>query len=71
MRMTSREIKAALVTVGVRHIEIARAAGLSPQLVSEVIAGNRRNEKVETAIARVIGKPIDDVFPVVSFAASA
>lgn len=64
MPMTSKEIKAALVVAEVKHVEIARRADLSPQLVSDVIAGARRNERIETEIAKAIGKPSDDVFPV-------
>lgn len=71
MPMTSREIKAALVSADVKHVAVARNAGFSPQLVSEVIAGNRRNEKIESEIADAIGRPVTEVFPVEQQPASA
>jgi DNA-binding XRE family transcriptional regulator len=65
--MTANEIKKALIDVGVTQAEIARTVGLSKQLVGEVIRGNRRNARIESAVATAIGKPIDEVFqPAVS-----
>lgn len=63
MPMKPNEIKAALVLAGVRQVAIARATQLSGAYVSDVIAGNRRSEKIERAIAKAIGLPVRDVFP--------
>ncbi|HVX40315.1 MAG TPA: helix-turn-helix transcriptional regulator [Gemmatimonadaceae bacterium] len=62
MPMTRRERKAALVNAGVTQADIARATKLSQAFVSDVIAGFRRSDVVETLVARAIGKPVDEVF---------
>lgn len=63
MPMTRRERKAALVARGVSQAEIARAVPCSEAYVSDVIAGNRRSDRIEELVARAIGKPVEDVFP--------
>lgn len=50
---------------------IANDLGLSVQHVSEVIAGRRRSARVEEAVARAIGKRVEDVFPPVEQPAAA
>lgn len=60
MAMTRWERKAAL-----RHgavTEIARRVGVTKQHVSHVLNDKRRDRKVEVAAARMIGRPVDDVF---------
>ena len=65
--MTANEIKKALIDAGVTQAEVARDVGLSKQLVGEVIRGNRRNARIESAVAAAIQKPVDEVFkPAVS-----
>lgn len=61
--MTPREIKAALVLVGVSQADIARDAGFSAQLVGEVIRRTRKNALIEQTVAKAIGKPVKKVFP--------
>lgn len=60
--MTAREIKAALVLRGVRQSDIARKLKLSPAYISDVIARNRRSDRVERAVAQAIGEPVNMVF---------
>lgn len=64
MPMTAREIKSALVLKDVTQAEIGRRCGYSRGHVGDVIEGNRRNAKIESAIANAIGKPVGEVFPV-------
>jgi predicted transcriptional regulator len=64
MPMSPNEIKAALVERGVKQVSIARLVDLSPQYVYDVISGARRNEKIESAIAVAICRPVEEVFPV-------
>lgn len=64
--MKPSEIKAALVAKGVRQADIARQTEYSGPYVHDVIVGNRRNERIETAIAEAIGRPVEEVFPVAS-----
>jgi len=61
--MTGREIKAALVAVGVKQVDIARQVGHSGPFVSDVIMRRRRSPAIERAIADAIGKPLKKVFP--------
>lgn len=60
MAMTAAERKAAL-----KHgdgAKVARQTRRTHGHVSQVIAGDRRDAVVERAIARRIGRPVDDVF---------
>ena len=63
MPMTAADRKAEMVRRGVRQADIARALGVSPSHVAQVIAGVRRSPNVEPAVAEAIGLPVDDVFP--------
>ena len=49
-RFLSGMIKARLYAAGVTQCDIARAAGVTPALVSLVIAGKRKNDRVMQAI---------------------
>ena len=49
-RFLSGLIKARLYAVGVTQSEIAAAVGVTPALVSMVISGRRRNDRVMQAI---------------------
>jgi hypothetical protein len=62
MPLSPLERKAALVMAQVKQSAIARSVGLSQAYVSDVIAGNRRSEKIERAVAAAIGLPVDEVF---------
>lgn len=58
--MTRWERKAALGHGAVR--EIAKRTGKSESHTSHVINGNRRDRKIEVAVARMVGRPVDEVF---------
>jgi transcriptional regulator with XRE-family HTH domain len=60
--MTARDRKAELVRNGVTQAEIARRTGFSLGYVGDVIAGNRRSPKIQSAIAEAIGRPVREVF---------
>lgn len=62
MALTKQERKAALVLKGIRQSDIARATGFSAAYVNDVIAGHRRSDEIERAIARAIGRPTREVF---------
>jgi transcriptional regulator with XRE-family HTH domain len=63
MPMNPWDRKAELVRRRVKQSEIARQLGFSRAYVSDVIAGNRRSERVEAAVAEAIGRDVDKVFP--------
>lgn len=60
MAMTRWERKAALPFRAAKEISIR--LGKSESLVSAVVTGKARNRDIEVAIARKIGKPVDEVF---------
>ena len=61
--LSPRERKAELVRRGIKLVTIAKREGVAPSSVSLVLTDVRRSEKIEKAIARAIGKPVDEVFP--------
>jgi len=61
MAMNGEERKRALGHGGAA--EICRRTGRSATHVSYVLRGERRDRKVEVAVARKLGKPVDEVFP--------
>ena len=57
------KLKVACVREGFTQREIARAAGVSPALISMVMMGKRRlNPKRKKIIARLLDKPIEAIF---------
>lgn len=57
------KLKVACVREGFTQREIARAVGVSPTLVSMVIAGERHiNERRKKMIARLLNRPIEAIF---------
>lgn len=63
MPMTPLDRKVALVRRQVSLAQIGAQLGVSRQFVSDIVRGNRRSERVETAVAEAIGKPVEKVFP--------
>lgn len=63
MPLTPQDRKAELVRRGLTMSDVARSLGLSLNHVSKVIAGERRSPRVERAIAKRIGQPVESVFP--------
>ena len=61
MGMSRWERKAALPYGAAK--QIAERLGVAEPHVSQVLHGKRRDRRVEVAIARMIGKPVDEVFP--------
>ena len=57
------KLKVACVREGFTQREIARAAGVSPALISMVMMGKRRlNPKRKKIIARLLDRPIESIF---------
>ncbi|MCL6591610.1 MAG: helix-turn-helix domain-containing protein [Firmicutes bacterium] len=61
-RITPLEIKSALILKGITQASIARNLGVSPSLVSHVIHGTEKNKKVRMEIARILEKPIREIW---------
>jgi lambda repressor-like predicted transcriptional regulator len=63
--MTPNEIRAAMALRGIKQVDIARAAGVSPGFVNQVINGVGRNKgfRVRPYIAKAIGKTVEEIWP--------
>lgn len=62
MALSIPQRKAALVEREVKISEIASDLEVSRQHVWQVLTGRRRSPRVEKAIARAMGKRVEDVF---------
>jgi putative transcriptional regulator len=61
--MHQEDIKAALRKEGVTMTALADAIDMNHAYVNAVINGKLRSAKVESAVAKVIGLPVGEVFP--------
>ena len=61
--MHPADIQCALKKKGVCMADIATALEVSSVSVSNVVAGKTKSRKIASAIAKVIDKPIDDIWP--------
>lgn len=61
--MTFAERKAALKQAGTCQAAIARRTGYSTVYVHEVLKGTRDNRAIQRAVARVVRRPLAEVFP--------
>jgi predicted transcriptional regulator len=44
-------------------VSVARSIGVSQPAVSQIISGKKTSSRIRQAIAKAIGKPVDEVFP--------
>lgn len=63
--MTPREIRAEMVLHGVKMVDIARAAGVTPGMIHQVVYSIGRNKgfRVRPYIAKAIGKTVEEIWP--------
>lgn len=61
--MKPNEIRAALLLQDVRPTEIANRLKVSRAAVSSVISGTLKSARIQEAIANVIGKKIEEIWP--------
>ena len=57
------EIKIALIRANVLQSKIARKMGVSKVIVTNVIKGRRTSMRVRKAIAKAIGKRVEELWP--------
>lgn len=50
----SRKIRAMLVERGITHTSIAKALGLTPATVGDVVTGGRQSRRVKLAVAEAL-----------------
>ncbi len=58
-----KEIKKGLIDVDLTQTDIARKLKISKQYVNVVIKGRRRTLRVRKAIAKAVGKRIEELWP--------
>lgn len=63
MSITEIEIKKALLDARVKQIDIARKLKITRQFVNIVIKGRRPTKRVRMAIAKAVGKRLDELWP--------
>lgn len=56
------KIKLLLKSSGIKQKLIAGEIGVSPQAVNQVVLGRRSNPRIRQAIAKSIGKTVEEVF---------
>lgn len=63
--MTPREIRAEMVLRGVKMVDIAREAGVTPGMIHQVVYSIGRNKgfRVRPFIAEAIGKTVEEIWP--------
>lgn len=62
-KMSGRRIKALILLQGTTITAIAREAGVSREWVSNIINGHKRSPRIQKAIARALGKKVEDLWP--------
>ncbi len=63
MSTTEVEIKKALLDARLKQIDVARKLQVSRQFVNAVIKGQRPTRRVREAIAKAVGKQVDELWP--------
>ena len=61
--MKPNEIRSELVLLGVTLQSIATSLDVSKQHVWQVVNGHRRNPRVQSAVAKALGRTLERVFP--------
>lgn len=61
--MHHEDIKAAIRKKGVNQAQIARHLEVSEMMVSKVIKGTDKSTRVAKAIAKIVGLPVDTLWP--------
>jgi transcriptional regulator with XRE-family HTH domain len=65
--MTSTEIKILLLRDGITQTSIAKKIGVTLGFVNQIINGQRRTRRVRMAIAKAVGRRVEDLWPSKSF----
>lgn len=61
--MNAEEIKAALQAQGITYAAIAEASDLTVSYISSIITRRTTSKRVSNIIAKVLQKPVEEVFP--------
>ncbi|MDR0996098.1 MAG: helix-turn-helix domain-containing protein [Zoogloeaceae bacterium] len=61
--MHVEEIKAAMRIHGMTQTALAESLGVNRATVTQVINGISKSERIQKAIAKLIGKPVKEIWP--------
>ncbi len=61
--MTEKNIKILMIRKDVRAVDIARKEGVHPSLITNIIKGRKKSERIQRAIANAVDKPVEKLFP--------
>ncbi len=61
--MNPKQIKRCLTEHGIRQRDLARKFGIDEAMVSQVISGSRNTRYIQEAIANIVGKPVEEIWP--------
>jgi transcriptional regulator with XRE-family HTH domain len=61
--MSPVEIKILLLRAGITQTSIAKKLGVTLGFVNQIVNGQRHTKRVRMAIARAVGKRIEDLWP--------
>lgn len=64
--MKPNEIKAALILKNIKHKDVARALAVSEASVSLVVSGISRSHRIQSYIAQLLNRPMDEIWPKVA-----
>ena len=62
--MTTKEIKIAMIIKDVTTASIAESIGVHRPHVSMIIHGKLKTPRIPAAVAKAIGMPVEEVFPI-------
>lgn len=61
--MHPEDIKAAMRKKGVKPADLARHLGVSQMTVSNTLRGRTTSRRIADAVAKVIGRPVSEIWP--------
>lgn len=61
--MHPEDIKAAMRKNGVKPADLARHLGVSQMSVSNTLHGTTKSRRIANAIARIVGRPVGEIWP--------
>ena len=62
--MKPNEIRAEMLLKNIRSIDMARKIKVSRSAISRVIYGNLASPRIRVAIAEMLGKKVEEIWPV-------
>ena len=61
--MNNLNLKIKLLKAGITQADIAREIGVTRAFVNQIINGQRQTRRVRMAVAKAVGKRVEDLWP--------